>query len=62
MLEVVERFDLLRDYSQPFKQITADEIVGLVAAITKVLYANIRKRQGGEAGVRGVKKFLVRGG
>jgi len=32
----VEEFDLLSSYSQPFKQTTADEIVGFIAALSKV--------------------------
>ena len=33
---MVENYKILNNYSQPFKQSTTDEIVGFVAALTKV--------------------------
>ncbi|XP_023320293.1 membrane metallo-endopeptidase-like 1 isoform X2 [Eurytemora carolleeae] len=37
LINLVEEFDLLSSYSQPFKQTTADEIVGFIAALSKAL-------------------------
>ena len=36
LFSVVENYKILSNYSQPFKQSTTDEIVGFVAALTKV--------------------------
>ena len=36
LFSVVENYKILNNYSQPFKQSTTDEIVGFVAALTKV--------------------------
>ena len=36
LFSVVENYQILNNYSQPFKQSTTDEIVGFVAALTKV--------------------------
>jgi hypothetical protein len=36
-----ERFSLLSAYSQPYKQTTADEIVGFIAALNKVTFLKI---------------------
>ena len=37
LFSVVENYQILNNYSQPFKQSTTDEIVGFVAALTKVI-------------------------
>ena len=34
----IEEYKLLQRYSQPFKQATADEIVGFIAAVLKVSF------------------------
>ena len=36
LFSLVENYKILANYSQPFKQSTTDEIVGFVAALTKV--------------------------
>ena len=36
LFSLVENYKILDNYSQPFKQSTTDEIVGFVAALTKV--------------------------
>ena len=36
LFSVVENYKILHNYSQPFKQSTTDEMVGFVAALTKV--------------------------
>ena len=36
LLRTVENYQILRNYSQPFKQTTTDEIVGFIAALRKV--------------------------
>ena len=38
LLRTIENYQILRNYSQPFKQTTTDEIVGFVAALWKVNY------------------------
>ena len=37
LFTLVENYKILNNYSQPFKQSTTDEIVGFVAALTKVI-------------------------
>ena len=39
LFSVVENYKILSNYSQPFKQSTTDEIVGFVAALTKVTWS-----------------------
>ena len=40
----MENYQILRNYSQPFKQTTTDEIVGFVAALWKVNYVRQWKK------------------
>ena len=42
LFSVVENYQILNNYSQPFKQSTTDEIVGFVAALAKVGKPKIR--------------------
>ena len=37
LFSVVENYQILNNYSQPFKQSTTDEIIGFVAALTNKL-------------------------
>ena len=43
LFSVVENYQILINYSQPFSQSTNDEIVGFVAALTKFTDPKIRK-------------------
>lgn len=45
LFSVVENYKILNNYSQPFKQSTTDEIVGFVAALTKMIPGHAAEQQ-----------------